>query len=79
MKPGRVELQIDELVLEGIDPRDRGLVIAALEQELARRLTRGERPQGSQDAVVSEPAAGPSPAELGVHAARAITGGGSHD
>jgi hypothetical protein len=49
MNPGPIELHIDELVLEGVDPGDRLAVADALRGELARLLAAGGLP-GLQEA-----------------------------
>ncbi len=76
MKPRRIEMRIDELLLEGVDPRDRGRVLASLERELARRMARGELPHASQAAIVGERSNDSNPADLGAHVARVIAKGG---
>lgn len=38
MRPGNIKLHIGELVLHGFEPRDRAVLGAALEAELARLL-----------------------------------------
>lgn len=76
MKPRRIELYLDQLVLEGIAPGDRPRVIASLERELARRLGQGELPRGSQARVVAESSGERAPEALGRQLARTITKGG---
>jgi hypothetical protein len=76
MRPRRIEMYLPELVLEGVDARDRDRVVAALERELTRHVARGEHPRASRDTVVAERPAGLGPAELGAHVARAIAKGG---
>jgi hypothetical protein len=76
MRPRRFEVQLRELVLEGVDDRDRDRVLASLRDELARRLVRGEHPRASATSVVAEEPAAPGPVELGVHVARTIAKGG---
>ena len=76
MRPRRIELHLPELVLEGVDARDRDRVVAALERELSRHLARGEHPRVSRDTVTAERPAGLGPAELGAHVARTIAKGG---
>jgi hypothetical protein len=39
MKPGRIEVHIEELVLDGFPPGDRYRIAEAIEGELARLLT----------------------------------------
>jgi len=41
----RIELKIDNFVLEGIDPRHRGRVVSALEKELTRLFMEKGAPQ----------------------------------
>jgi hypothetical protein len=53
----KVELHIEELVLEGFDPRDRHRMRDAVERELARLLGEGSRPAArrfTRDAEVPE-------------------------
>ncbi len=76
MRPQRIDLVIDELVLEDLDDDSCDRLVAALEVELTRRLTRGERPRESRAGFVDERPAGQSPAELGVHVAGALVRGG---
>lgn len=76
MKPKRMELRVDELVLEGVDPRDRDRVLAAIERELVHRLGRGEFPRTSRAAIVGERPRDSNPADLGAHVARVIAKGG---
>ena len=55
----RVELVVDELVLHGVDPRDRHRIGDAIERELKARMVRGsvveriEKDAPSREAVVS--------------------------
>lgn len=74
MRPRRIELHLGELVLEGIDPAERDVVIAALERELSLQLARGEHPRTSRASVEAERPADLGPAELGAHVARTIAG-----
>ena len=76
MRPRRIELHLQELVLEGIEAEDRDRVIAALEQQLSHHLARGEHPRASRASLVSERLAGLGPAELGAHVAGTIAKGG---
>ena len=76
MRPRRIELHLDELVLEGIDPRDRDRVVASLERELSEHLARGEHPRASRRSLVAQRPGELPPAELGAHVARAIAKGG---
>lgn len=39
MKPGLIELTIEHLVLEGIDPRLQPLVVSAMQRELSRLIS----------------------------------------
>lgn len=42
--PARIEVEIEQLVLEGFDPRDSSRIRAALERELGRLLAEGGVP-----------------------------------
>jgi hypothetical protein len=76
----RISIDIDELVLVGIDPGDRGAVAAAVERELARRLSATELPAafGSTteisliDAGELTAPSGASPAVLGTSIAQSV-------
>jgi len=46
MKPPRIEVNIEELVLHGFDPRDRYRIGEAVEQELTRLFTEKGVPPG---------------------------------
>ena len=80
--PFDLELHVDELVLEGVDPADREAVAAAMRAELASLLARGGllpsllrggalRLEGGD--VTVEP--GLAPAALGARIARAVHAG----
>ena len=45
MKPGNINLHIEEQVLHGFEPGDRYRIGQAVEQELGRLLTEGGAPQ----------------------------------
>lgn len=76
MRPRRIELYLDKLVLEGVAPGQRQRVIASLERELARRLGQGELPRGSRARVVGQGPREGAPEALGAEVARTITKGG---
>ena len=76
MKPRRIDLYLDRLVLEGVAPEHRSRVVASLERELLRRLGRGELPRGSRAGIASERPGEHAPERLGAEVARAITKGG---
>jgi hypothetical protein len=44
---GNIELNIDELVIRGVSPRDRQRIVQEIEQELARLLQEGGMPPAS--------------------------------
>ncbi len=79
-KASRIDLHIDELVLEGIDPRDRQKIATALERELARllrersipALLQSSREIESIDAGAVELSARMGAEGLGAQAGRAV-------
>lgn len=80
MKPSRVELRIEELVLDGFAPQDRYAIGDALERELMRLLAEegtpaalsrsGEIERIDSGDFTARP--GAAPASIGVQAAQAI-------
>ena len=83
MKPSRIEVTIDELVLHGFAPGDRYAIAAALEKELARLLSeQGVAPALMRagdteriDAGSISLATGPQANIVGVQGAKAVYGG----
>jgi hypothetical protein len=76
MRPRRIEVNLGELVLEGMDARERDRVIASLRRELAGHLARGVYPRASADSLVAEGPGEPGPERLGARVARTIAKGG---
>ena len=84
MKPSRIELDIEELVLIGFDPRDRYAIAEAMQRELMARLASdGLSPawSGADGARVLDAGsvalpARAAPAETGAAIARGISSGG---
>ena len=78
--PPRVELRIDELVLEGVERADAPAVAAAVERELGRLLANrrdwgaGESRDRVDAGTIEMPSRG-SPEVLGARIARAVHGG----
>lgn len=80
MKPGRIELRIEELVLHGFEPNDRHRIGEAVEHELRRLLTAqdvpssltrtGEVPALNGGAFEVSPGSGAE--EIGAQVARAV-------
>ena len=83
LKPGRVELHVEELVLHGFEPGDRYRVGDAVERELARLLAEhgvpGPLERGGQierlDAGTLHLPSGAGGRTIGVHVARVVFGG----
>ena len=75
----RVELRIDDLVLEGLSPAEAREVGAALERELARLVRERGAPERGGAVEIAAPAEierwpGEAPAALGARLAGAIHG-----
>lgn len=77
MKPQRIEVSLDEILLEGVAPHDRRRFVDALERELTRLLGQGAPPRDPRGPAIAEPTAAQGPDALGAHVARAITKGGA--
>lgn len=84
MSAKNVEIRIDRLILEGVDPRHRSRIAAAMKRELTRLVTdRGVPPHWGQAAPSGrgvprvEIAPGQAPARIGTIVARAIYRGGN--
>jgi hypothetical protein len=75
-KPRSIDLRVRELVLDGVDPRERNRLLASLERELAGTLARGEYPRESRAHVVANAPNEPNSAALGGHIGRTIAKGG---
>jgi hypothetical protein len=86
IQASRVELQIGELVLDGVAPRDRDAVAEAFTRELTRLLSEQGVPEafgpdgdGAQvealDAALLQPSAGLSPGHFGTRVAAAVYAG----
>ena len=83
MRPGNIELHIEELVLHGFDPGDGRRIGSALEAELTRLLTeQGLPPSLARGAEIEhlrgerfEVTPDTAPEEIGGHVARAVYGG----
>lgn len=75
-RPRRIELRIDELVLEGVSASERARVLASLERTLGEQLAAGHHPTHSREAIVGERPASSDPATLGSSIATTITSGG---
>jgi len=83
MKPQRVELEIEELVLHGFAPGDRHRIAGAIERELARLLGEEGMPSALSRARSIEQLDGGTfeakprakPESTGAQIARAIYGG----
>ena len=83
MKPGNIELHIEELVLNGFGPVDRYRIGVAVEVELARLFAEQSVPpslaQGGDiprlDGGRFEVGPGSGAEEIGTHVARALYGG----
>jgi hypothetical protein len=69
-----IELRIDRVILEGIDPRHAQVVREALEAELTRLVASAHWPKSRQDRQASAPAipATPNPTTLGENLARSV-------
>jgi hypothetical protein len=79
MTARRVELRIEELVLEGVAPAEAHRVGAAVERELARLVRDNGVPEGAGAVRAPAPASierlpGEAPAALGTRLAGAIYG-----
>lgn len=80
VRPARVEVRIDQLMLEGVRPADASAVAAALERELGRLTSAGGLPTswrdgaiiGRLDAGSLRAAPGMPPDTLGVQIAQAL-------
>jgi hypothetical protein len=80
MKPARVRLHIDELMLEGFEPGDRHRIAAAVEVELGRLFADEGVPPGLAsgramprvDAGSFDALQGARPQEIGAQVARAV-------
>ena len=75
----RIDLHIEELVLEGVAPHDRFRVVAALRSELARRVLDGGLPGNltrlSGGDLVGSPPLRLSPQQGPAAVGRAVAGG----
>lgn len=78
-----VQIRIDRLILQGVDPRHRARIAAAIERELTRLVTDRGLPPHWQQAGASgrgvprvEISPGQAPARIGATVARAIYRGG---
>ena len=83
MSSKQIEIEIDHLVLQGIDPRHRARIADTVQRELARLIARGGVPPhwahgGANVAGMSRIAVDPThpPARIGASVARAIYRGG---
>ncbi len=83
VRPGRIELRIDELVLDGFTHKDRYLISRALESELTRYLAQPEgwsslvQQEGNRDALSGgtiEIPKGASPSVVGAQIAKSVYG-----
>jgi hypothetical protein len=79
MTARRVEVRIDDLVLEGVRPNEAGDVGAAIERELARPVRERGAPERAVAVEIAQPAEierrpGEAPAALGMRLAGAIYG-----
>lgn len=80
MRPAQVEVHVEELVVDGADPRDRYRIGDAFQNELARLVGSGPLPEALvHDAAVERADGGAigaqqplGPGQLGVRAARAV-------
>lgn len=83
MRPGNIELHIEELVLRGFDSGDRHRIGAAVEAELARLFAKGGVPpslaQGGEiphfDGGTFEVAPGSTAETVGARVAQTLYGG----
>lgn len=83
MRPARIEVNIDELVLHGFSPADRYRIGEALEGELTRLFTEGGLPsglaKGSQvdrlDGGSFDVKQGSKAESIGVQVAKSVYGG----
>ena len=83
MKPGNIELHVEELVLHGFSPADRLLIGQAVEHELARLIAergaspslarRGELAELDGGSFETQPGSGVE--TIGAQVARAVYGG----
>ncbi len=83
MKPGNVELYVEELVLDGYSPADRYRIGQAVEQELGRMFTeQGVPPSVARNGEIAGPDGGSFEVRpesgveaIGIQIARAVYGG----
>lgn len=83
MKPQRIEINIEKLVLEGFEPGDRYLIGEAVEQELARLFAEqgipSELERGGNvshlDGAAIEIATGSKASNIGINIAKSVYGG----
>lgn len=77
MSTNRIDIHIDSLELEGVEPRHRSDIAESMRQELERLIAQDGVPRQWMDGgAVGIPrvkiAAGQAPARIGQHVARAI-------
>ncbi len=73
MKPARIELTIDEIVLHGFAPHDRARIGRAVEAELSRLLAEAAAPGGALPRSLAANGAARAAAGGDVHVAPAAT------
>jgi hypothetical protein len=76
-RPRRIEVRIDRLILQGVDPRDRKVISAALARDLGRRLARetpaaATRPRSAADRVTLAARGTASGRSIGAAVAKAV-------
>jgi hypothetical protein len=81
MRPGRVEVSIDEVVLIGFPPTDRHVLADALQARLADLLSGSDREWAAGDIPAADGGSfpvpqGASPESIGAAVARAICASG---